>query len=216
MSRILLLLILIAGPLLPLRGEVFMLWPWKGGGTASGESLAGQLPGIGRMLHAEKMRVNGVDLQLKISAVNADFPLLLSWLAKMFRPENLQSAGGSVKVAYKVGRQVERSDQINFRRIEFCLTVDNDQRHAETIRPVLEISGLRADRRGGAELNPVESFQIVLRQYFEPETAPGQFPCERHQDHFDTALNGVDRLIRRDDDHVALFRGEPRMIGMFL
>ena len=38
MSRILLLLILIAGPLLPLRGEVFMLWPWKGGGTASGES----------------------------------------------------------------------------------------------------------------------------------------------------------------------------------
>ena len=108
MSRILLLLILIAGPLLPLRGEVFMLWPWKGGGTASGESLAGQLPGIGRMLHAEKMRVNGVDLQLKISAVNADFPLLLSWLAKMFRPENLQSAGGSVKVAYKVGRQVER------------------------------------------------------------------------------------------------------------
>lgn len=41
MSRILLLLILIAGPLLPLRGEVFMLWPWKGGGTASGESLAG-------------------------------------------------------------------------------------------------------------------------------------------------------------------------------
>ena len=60
------------------------------------------------MLHAEKMRVNGVDLQLKISAVNADFPLLLSWLAKMFRPENLQSAGGSVKVAYKVGRQVER------------------------------------------------------------------------------------------------------------
>ena len=52
MSRILLLLILIAGPLLPLRGEVFMLWPWKGGGTASGESLAGQLPGIGRMLHA--------------------------------------------------------------------------------------------------------------------------------------------------------------------
>ena len=86
MSRMLLLLILIAGPLLPLRGEVFMLWPWKGGGTASGESLAGQLPGIGRMLHA----------------------LLLSWLAKMFRPENLQSAGGSVKVAYKVGRQVER------------------------------------------------------------------------------------------------------------
>ena len=109
-----------------------------------------------------------------------------------------------------------RADQINFRRIEFCLTVDNDQRHAETIRPVLEISGLRADRRGGAELNSVEPFQIVLRQYFEPETAPGQFPCERHQDHFDTALNGVDRLIRRDDDHVALFRGEPRMIGMFL
>ena len=42
MSRILLLLILIAGPLLPLRGEVFMLWPWKGGATASGEPQPGQ------------------------------------------------------------------------------------------------------------------------------------------------------------------------------
>ena len=93
----------------PLCGEVFTLWPWKGGGTASGESLAGRIPELGGVLHSEKMKVNGIDLEVTVSAVNTDFITLTEFLLRTFKPENLEFGGGSVKVAYKVGENsVER------------------------------------------------------------------------------------------------------------
>ena len=92
-----------------LYGEVFTLWPWKGGGTVAGESLSNRIPEVGNVLHTERMKVNGVDLELTVSAVNTDFGTLTEFLLRTFQPENLQFGDGSVKVAYRIDENsVER------------------------------------------------------------------------------------------------------------
>ena len=103
MKRKIVLLILFIGLAISLRSEVFTLWPWKGGGTSSRESLAETIPGVGPVLHTEKMSVNGVDLELTVSAINTDFVTLTEFLLRTFQPENLQFGPGSVKTAYQIG-----------------------------------------------------------------------------------------------------------------
>lgn len=94
---------------LPLRAEVFELWPWKGGGAPSGGTRVGELPGKATPLYTEPIRVNGVPLEMKVSALDADFPSLLATLARMFPSGNLRAGSDAVRVAYKVdGVNVER------------------------------------------------------------------------------------------------------------
>jgi len=94
---------------LPLRGEVFELWPWKGGGVPSGISRVGELPGIVTPLYSEKMRVNGVPLEMKISTVDADFLSLLTMLIRLFPPESIRAGSDAVRVAYRIDKEnVER------------------------------------------------------------------------------------------------------------
>lgn len=93
----------------PLCGEVFTLWPWKGGGTVSGGSLADRIPELGRVLHTERMKVNGIDLELTVSAVNTDFGTLTEFLLRTFQPENLKFSGDTIRVTYRIGENsVER------------------------------------------------------------------------------------------------------------
>lgn len=93
----------------PLRGEVFELWPWKGGGVPSGSSRTGELPGRLTPLYVENAEVNGVPLKIEVSALDTDFTSLLAWLVRAFRPENLRVGSDAIRVAYQVGgNQVER------------------------------------------------------------------------------------------------------------
>lgn len=93
----------------PLRAEVFDLWQWKGGGIPSEVSRTGELPGGQMPLYTREMRVNGVPLEIRASALNIDFPSLLAVLARMFHPENLRAGSDAVRVAYRVdGGNVER------------------------------------------------------------------------------------------------------------
>ncbi len=92
-----------------LCGEVFTLWPWKGGGTTSRGSLSDRIPELGPVLHTERMRVNGIDLELIVSAIHTDFATLAEFLLRTFQSENLRFGNGSVKVTYRVGENsVER------------------------------------------------------------------------------------------------------------
>ena len=92
-----------------LCGEVFTLWPWKGGGTTSRGSLSDRIPELGPVLHTERMRVNGIDLELTVSAIHTDFATLAEFLLRTFQSENLRFGNGSVKVTYRVGENsVER------------------------------------------------------------------------------------------------------------
>lgn len=108
-SRVLLPVLAAFAALSPLRAEVFELWPWKSGGIPSEVSRTGELPGRVTPLYTEKMQVNGVPLEIKASALDADFPSLLAMLVRMFRPENFRAGSDAVRVAYRVDNgNVER------------------------------------------------------------------------------------------------------------
>ncbi|MDR0932065.1 MAG: hypothetical protein LBM70_03485 [Victivallales bacterium] len=94
---------------LPLYGEVFTLWPLKPNGATSEKSLINEIPALGKVLHTERMVVNGVDLSMVTRSSDADFATILEFLYRSFRPENLTLGSDSAKVAYKIGEnQTER------------------------------------------------------------------------------------------------------------
>ena len=106
------------------------------------------------------------------------------------------------------------ADQPDSRIIPGRIAVDYDQRNGKAFLPLLEFAWFRADCDRGAELDAVQPFQIVLRQDLQTESVSRQFMGQRHQQHFHAALDRIDRFVRRDDDHVPLFGGEARMIGI--
>ncbi len=104
-----LLLLISALFLLPLRGEVFTLWPFSGGGASASGSLAREIPGIKDPLFSEAMTVNGINLNMTVSPVDIAFTELLEYLLNRFKPENLRTGSDEIRVAYKIGdNTVER------------------------------------------------------------------------------------------------------------
>ncbi len=87
---------------LPLRAEVFELWPWKGGGAPSGGTRVGELPGKATPLYTEPIRVNGVPLEMKVSALDADFPSLLATLMLLSHqyPHQMGHLVGALLIAW--------------------------------------------------------------------------------------------------------------------
>jgi len=130
---------------IPLRAEVFELWPWKPGGVSAPGSLVERLPGKVKELHAEKIRVNGVPLEIRVSAVDADFATILTVLAKLFRPENLAAGPDAVRVAYKLGKD----------RVERWLLVNGGRGKPATLFVIVSPEKLPQPESWPAELPPL-------------------------------------------------------------
>ncbi len=103
------ILTMLLGLMLPIQGEVFTLWPYSGGGSAKSYKLE-SLPGIDpKILYSEPMIVNGARMDLEVYRINSIYDNLILFLKSNFDSKDLQAAGDTIRVAFKVNdKQVER------------------------------------------------------------------------------------------------------------
>ena len=108
-----------------------------------------------------------------------------------------------------------RTDEEDVFRFPVCLPVHENQGNGETLVPRLEFGCVEPDRHRAAETDSVQTFQIVMRQDFNPEVVPREFPDQFRQHHFHIRLHRIDQFIGRDDDNVFLLAGKTGLVSVF-
>jgi len=104
-------------------------------------------------------------------------------------------------------------DAIDSARTAGGFPVDQDQRNGEAFVPGLEQRGFESDRHGPAELNAVQTLQIVVRQDLDPASPERQFADQLCHHHFHIRLYRIHQLVGRNDNHILLLGGQTRMVS---